>query len=170
MRNIRIILFAFFITFAIAETHKSYYPDGKIKSAATYKDGIKSGVEHIYYPDGATLMYAKNYLHGKLHGLQQKYDKSALLIQEENYTHGKLDGKSRYYHNGLLVSEIEYRRGLPDGEYKEFYPSGVMRLRIIWRRGKAIEGYRYGEDGSTSPVENKTLQALTAKAQMQADE
>jgi antitoxin component YwqK of YwqJK toxin-antitoxin module len=152
---------------AWAETVKTFYPDGSKRSETTYKDGRKNGVEHIFYPDGATLKYSRNYVYGKLHGLQQKYDKNALLIEEENYTHGKLDGRSRYYHNGLLVSEIDYRLGLPDGEYKEYYPSGVMRLKIIWLRGKAIEGYRYSEDGKRTPVDAKSLQQLTDKAQAQ---
>jgi len=159
------LLLILMVTMGHAKTIKHYYPDGTIKSATTYKDGRKNGIEHIFYPDGATLKYSRSYLYGKLHGLQQAYSKDALLIQEENYRRGLLDGRSRYYQNGLLVSEIDYKHGMPDGEYREFYPSGMVRLKVIWRRGTALEGYRYSEDGSIKTIGAKTLKQLTEKAQ-----
>jgi antitoxin component YwqK of YwqJK toxin-antitoxin module len=153
-------LITLFATFATAKTVKEFYPDGTIKSAVTYKDGKKNGVDHAYYPDGATLKHAYSYAYGRLHGLQQEYDKNALLLQEENYRHGRLDGRSRYYQNGLLVSEADYQNGLLDGEYKEFFPSGMIRLVIFWRRGKATEGYKYTEEGSRTSLSAETLKLL----------
>ena len=160
MKYILAILLAVFGTFSLAETKKSYYPDGVIKSAITYKDGKKNGAEHIYYPDGAILQYSRNYVYGKLHGLQQKYDKDAMLIQEESYSFGRLDGRSRYYHNGLLIREVDYRNGLLDGSYREFFPSGLIRLEILWRNGRAIEGYTSDENGKRTTLGSKSLHAL----------
>ncbi|MEA3455318.1 MAG: hypothetical protein U9R26_02315 [Campylobacterota bacterium] len=164
MRIILFFLITLLATFASAKTVKEFYPDGSIKSAVTYKDGKKNGVDHAFYPDGATLRHAYNYAYGRLHGLQQEYDKNALLTQEENYRHGRLDGRSRYYQNGLLVSEADYQNGLLDGGYREYFPSGMVRVEIFWRRGKATEGYKYREDGSRTSLSTETLQILNKKS------
>ena len=159
MKKTVLVLLIFFVTLVSAETKKSYYPDGTIKSAITYKNGKKNGAEHIYYPDGATLQYSRNYVYGKLHGLQQVYSRNAMLIQEESYSHGRLDGRSRYYKNGLLLREVDYRNGLLDGTYREFFPSGLVKLQIIWRNGRAIEGYTYDETGGRKSISSKVLKA-----------
>ncbi len=155
-------LITLFVTFASAKTVKEFYPDGTIKSAITYKDGKKNGADHAYYPDGATLKHAYSYVYGRLHGLQQEYSKNALLTQEENYRHGRLDGRSRYYQNGLLVSEADYKNGMLDGDYSEFFPSGMIKVKIFWRRGKAMEGYKYTEDGARTSLSADTLKLLNA--------
>ncbi len=155
-----LILATLLMTFVYAKTVKEFYEDGTIKSVTTYKDGKKNGVEHAYYPDGATLRYAKNYEFGKLHGLQQTYSKDALLIQEESYRKGQLDGRSRYYKDGLLYKEIEYNHGKLDGTYREFYPTGVTKLEIRWDRGRAVEGYIYDEIGQRTAMRAKELLRL----------
>jgi len=155
-----LILATLLMTFVYAKTVKEFYEDGTIKSATTYKDGKKNGVEHAYYPDGATLRYAKNYEFGKLHGLQQTYSEDALLIQEESYRKGQLDGRSRYYKDGLFYKEIEYNHGKLDGTYREFYPTGVTKLEIRWDRGRAVEGYIYDEIGQRTAMRAKELLRL----------
>ena len=163
MKIFVLFLITLFATLANAKTVKEFYPDGTIKSAVTYKDDKKNGVEHAFYPDGATLKHAYTYAYGRLHGLQQEYSENALLVQEENYRHGRLDGRSRYYQNGLLVSEADYRNGLPDGEYREYFPSGMVKLEIFWRRGKATEGFKYSEGGSRTSLSAETLRILNNK-------
>ena len=147
-----------------AETKKFYYPDGKLKAAISYKDGKKNGAEHLYYPDGATLRSAKNFVYGRLHGLSQEYRPNATIIREVNYRHGVREGKSRSYdENGLLQSEAEYRNGELDGVFREFYPSGVVKVETFWNKGRILNGYRYSEDGSRrvplKPDELKLFQA-----------
>ena len=163
MKAAILILMIISLAFATTETKKSYYPDGVIKSAITYKNGKKNGAEHIYYPDGAILQYSRNYVLGRLHGLQQEYDQNAMLIKEESYSHGRLDGRSRYYHNGILTQEVEYRNGLLDGTYREFFPSGLVKVEIFWKNGRTIEGYRYDKDGRRKAIDKQTLQALKSK-------
>ena len=147
MKALLSLLLFFSLLAAETQTRKTYYPDGLLKSATTYKNGRKNGAEHIYYPDGATLKYSRVYEYDKLHGLQQEYGPDALLIKEESYSHGRLDGVSRYYHNGLLQKELEYRNGYLDGMYREFYPSGLVKVEIRLRRGIPEEGYIYDETG-----------------------
>ncbi|MBN2825258.1 MAG: hypothetical protein JXQ76_08045 [Campylobacterales bacterium] len=159
-----VLLTLLLMSFSYAQTIKTFYPDGKLKSATFYKKGKKNGVEHIYYPDGATLKYAKNYEEGKLHGLQQIYRKDALLILEENYKEGKLDGKSRYYTGGLLNKEVLYKDGKLNGTYIEFYPSGLKKLEIIFEQDKVIEGHLYDEIGQGKSISNQKLQDLNLVA------
>jgi antitoxin component YwqK of YwqJK toxin-antitoxin module len=132
-----------------AETQKSYYPDGTIKSATSYKNGKRNGIEHIYYPDGATLMYAKPYVNDKVHGILQAYRPNAMLKYETVYKYGVLDGRSRYYSDkGLLKAEIDYIRGLKDGKMSLFYPSGLLKIETFWKKGRLISGYIFQEDSS----------------------
>lgn len=145
------------------ETVKKFYTNGKIYSATFYKKGKKNGIEHIYYPDGATLKYAKSYANNKLHGVQQAYHKSALVSFEENYLHGTLDGKSRYYVGGLLSKEIIYQMGVIKN-YKEFYQTGVVKLEIVWKKGEPIEGHFYNEIAQGKPLSAQKLQELNLKA------
>jgi antitoxin component YwqK of YwqJK toxin-antitoxin module len=152
-----LVLLNISLAFAVTETRKTYYPDGVIRSAITYKDGKKNGAEHIFYRDGAIIHYSRNYVHGKLHGLQQEYDAHALLLKEESYDHGRLDGRSRYYRNGLLLREIEYRRGMLDGTYREFTKNGVMKVEIIWKSGKVVRGYEYDENGRQKAMPSRKL-------------
>jgi len=151
------------VTLANAKTIKTYYNDDTIKSVTTYKNSKKNGVEHIYYPDGATLKYARNYEYGKLHGLQQEYSKNAMLIKEESYKHGKLDGVSRYYDNGLLQKEITYKWDVKDGKYREFFPSGIVKLEIIWDRGRAVEGFGYSQTGDRSCMSSQSLNLFSKR-------
>jgi antitoxin component YwqK of YwqJK toxin-antitoxin module len=150
------------------ETIKTFYANGNVKSATSYKKGKKDGIEHIYYPDGATLKYAKSYEKGKLHGLQKIYRKNALLFLEESYSHGILNGKSRYYKNGLLDKEIIYQMGAVDKSYKEFYPTGLTKLEIIWDKGEPIEGYTYSQIGEAKAIGNKKLKELKLKEFMKS--
>jgi len=159
-----LLIITLLVSFVQSESVKKFYPDGEIMSVTSYKKGKKSGIEHIYYPDGATLKYAKNYRAGKLHGLQQIYRKNALLVLEENYHYGKLDGKSRYYTNGLLNKEVFYSNGLVDKSYTEFYPTGLKKLEIIWDRGKVVEGHFYNEIGQGKPLSMEKLKSLKLEA------
>jgi len=166
MKYILLILFVLTMAPADTSTKKTYYPDGKIKTAVTYKDGKKNGSSHFYYPDGATLKYSRNYVYGKLHGLQQEYSPDAILISEESYNHGRLDGRSRRYDkNGLLQSEKNYRNGMLEGVSKEFYPNGLVKMEIRWRRGNIVEGYLYGEDGSRRSLTAEELKIFASDKQ-----
>ncbi len=132
----------------LAKTQKSFYPDGTIKSATSYKNGKRDGIEHIYYPDGATLMFAKPYVNDKVHGILQAYTKSAILKYETPYIHGILDGRSRYYNkNGQLKAEIDYKKGLKHGAMRLFYPSGLLKIETFWKKGKLVSGYTLSQTG-----------------------
>ncbi len=158
---ISIMMIVTTIMHAKSETIKKFYEDGTIKSATSYKNGKKNGSEHIYYPDGAILQSASKYVHGRLHGLQQKYNSSAMLIKEEDYKHGKLDGMSRYYKDGLLNKEITFRNGKVEGIYREFYPTGITKIEIRWERGIAVEGYLYNKVGERKPMSSEKLQSIS---------
>jgi len=135
-------------TLLLAKTQKSYYPDGTIKSATSYKNGKRDGIEHIYYPDGATLRFAKPYVNDKAHGIVQAYTESAMLKYETPYRHGLLDGRSRYYDkNGLLKAEIDYKKGLKDGAMRLFYPTGLLKIETFWKKGKLLSGYTLSQTG-----------------------
>ncbi len=127
-----------------AETVKSYYPNGKLKSAEEYKNGKRTGMSHEYYEDGATLRTAKPYLGGKLHGIVQAYSSNALLRYEVPYKNGLENGTARYYtDDGLLKAEVDYKDGLKDGRMRLYYETGMLKIETVWENGKLVDGYLF---------------------------
>ena len=92
--------------------HKTYYPNDKVETEATYVDGKRDGVYRIYYDDGRVNV-EKNYKKGILHGPYKAYDEYGTLYFEMNYKEGKKDGiENTYYHNGVLQFKDIYREGV----------------------------------------------------------
>jgi len=149
MKKIILLVVILFVTNTFAKTEKLFYPDGTVKSAISYKNGKKNGIEHDYYPDGATLMYEKPYRNDKLHGIVQSYTNKAIIKYEMTYRYGLLDGKSRFYDDkAQLKAEITYKKGLKDGAMNIYYPSGIMKIGTTWKHNKLINGYKYDKNGS----------------------
>ncbi len=149
MKKIILLALVLFVTNAFAKTEKLFYPNGTVKSAISYMNGKKNGTQHDYYPDGATLMYAKPYVNDKIHGIVQSYTKKAIVKYEMTYRYGILDGKSRFYNdNSQLKAEITYKKGLKHGSMNLYYPSGMMKIGTTWKKNKLINGYKYDKNGS----------------------
>lgn len=112
-----------------------YYPDGQtLKRTAVYHNGVLSGPEVCYYPDGITkgIFY-------------HSHDASPLGV-EFFYPGGRLmmkidfsEGKRRvtdYYENGQISEVFDISNTLPQGEYKMYYPDGKIRKRGYYINGE----------------------------------
>jgi len=162
MKKIIILVVALSFSSLVAKTQKTFYPDGTVKSATSYKNGKKNGIEHDYYPDGATLMFAKPFVNDKLHGIVQSYTKNAIPKYEMTYRYGLLDGKSRFYNDkAQLKADIDYRKGLKDGYMSIYYPSGLMKIRTTWKKGKLISGYKYSKNGIQTPFSSEEMKIFS---------
>jgi len=106
--------------------HKS---DGTLFSERTYKNGKLHGISKTFYPDGK-LRTAVNYNLGIKHGIALKFYQNEIVYQEYNYNYGKLDGpQKKYYENGKLMSVIKYKNDFPGIGLKEYITSGQVKKK-----------------------------------------
>ncbi|NJX13913.1 toxin-antitoxin system YwqK family antitoxin [Tamlana crocina] len=73
------------------------------------KNGILNGTYIVFHSNGE-IFSQSNYLNGKLHGEEKKYDLAGHLSKVNTYKHGVLYGKSiSYFDNGNIKSESKIK-------------------------------------------------------------
>lgn len=126
------------------DVRKDYYPDGKVKIAATYnKEGKLEGVRREYLPDGTV---EKSYIF-----------KNGIMIGEGVVTEkGERDGYwKEYYDDGKLRAEGKYNKDVKEGAWKYYHPNGIAEQEGIYRNGKPEGEWRwYYAGGQTLREEN----------------
>jgi uncharacterized protein len=126
------------------DVRKDYYPDGKIKVAATYnKEGKMEGVRREYKEDGTI---DKSYIF-----------RNGIMIGEGIVTEkGERDGFwKEYYNDGQLRAEGKYNKDVKDGAWKYYYESGAVQQEGTYYKGKPEgEWHWYFADGQTLRDEN----------------
>lgn len=130
------------------DVRKDYYPDGKVKIAATYnKEGQPEGVRREYLPDGTV---EKSYIFkrgimigegivtekGERDGYWKEYYDDGKLRAEGKYNKDIKEGAWKYYHrNGMTDQEGIYRNGKPEGEWRWYYPGGQILREEAYYNG-----------------------------------
>ncbi|WP_407986229.1 trypsin-like peptidase domain-containing protein [Profundicola chukchiensis] len=63
-----------------------------------------------------------------------------------NYPNGTI---TLYYDNGQIASEINYNYGVLEGEYKQWYKTGKLKIIAFYEKGELLENkyIEYDEDG-----------------------
>ena len=134
----------FMSSIAQAELVKSYFKTGELKAETHYidgtntdiKEGIKNGIEKIYYIEG-TLAYAVNYINGKRDGKLVWFDKQGHKIAQMNYKNGKLEGEEiAYFTNGQVKHIVKYINDMKEGLQKEYYNNGQLALVVPYVHNK----------------------------------
>lgn len=121
------------------DLRKDYYPDGKVKIAATYnKQGELEGIRREYAPDGTV---EKSYIFrngimigegivtekGERDGFWKEYYHDGRLRAEGKYSQDVKEGRWKFYHpNGITDQEGLYVKGKPEGEWLWYYPGGQL--------------------------------------------
>jgi antitoxin component YwqK of YwqJK toxin-antitoxin module len=137
---------------------KEYYPSGKIKSEALYKNGYEN-TRKTYYPNGRLQTESVFLFDEELRYSQEvshkAYDETGGLIT---------DGVLREYFEGThqLAKEITYKNGRPNGEARFFDESGDLRCQAVYRDGVEIIRQDFTKIESATgqtpaPVKNKTM-------------
>ena len=138
-----------------------YWPNGKPKIVATYKNGVPEGVRREYNKKGEV---EKSYIfkngriiaegilkdNGKKEGLWKEYYDDGSLKSEGNYKNDWKTGKWKYYYpNGQLEETGEYINGKPEGEWTWYFPSGKLLRKMNYYQGLPDgEITEYDEDGN----------------------
>lgn len=131
------------------EYRRDYWPNGRIKTEATYRQGVPEGIRREYDPSG---------------NISNAYVfKKGLLLAE-----GIIDASGlkqgfwkEYYPNGIIKSQGHYKDNLRVGSWEFYYPDGAIEQkgsydnkgrpenRWIWfyNNGEVLreENYRHGK-------------------------
>ena len=143
------------------EVRTDYYPNGTIKTIASYKDSIPEGVRREYDENGRIKMayiFSKGDIigqgilneDGEKEGDWKEYFKDGNLKAEGRYKDGKRVGQWKFYHeNGNLEQSGKYNEhGELDGTWRWYYLSGEL-LREDNYMNDLADGHliEYSEDG-----------------------
>jgi antitoxin component YwqK of YwqJK toxin-antitoxin module len=105
----------------------TYFSNGKIQSAVTFKNGKINGETKNYYENG-NLAETGSYKDGKPVGEWKEYYESGKLAKVINISSQEIHSKS-YYESGNLESEGRYQSDEETklGEWKDYYENGKLK-------------------------------------------
>ncbi len=125
-----------------------YYPDGKLKLSAMYRNESPEGIWREYKPDGTierSLMYHNGIITGEGNVLDdgnkdgpwKEFFADGTLKSEGNYADGKPVGDWKYFHlNGKTEQIGKFnKQGKPEGKWKWFYEDGKLLREENYRNG-----------------------------------
>ena len=114
------------------------YPNGKLKSWKTVKEGITNGQWQEWLENGK-LRYNAYWKDGKGHGLWQYFYDNGTLKYEESYIMDITNGISRaYYDNGQLKDDFFWLQGKNQGVWTSYSETGVVLKTEIYDDNKLV--------------------------------
>ena len=141
---------------------KEYYPDGRVKTVQSYRNGVPQGVRREYAEDG-TILAGYVFDRGKIvgegitkedgvrDGEWKLYFANGELKAEGKYTNGVKTGRWTYYHkNGNVEQTGVYdKQGRPKGDWMWYYASSELLREEAYLDGM-LDGLttEYNEDGT----------------------
>jgi antitoxin component YwqK of YwqJK toxin-antitoxin module len=126
---------------------KSYNDNGTVKSEGNRKNFELDSLWKFYNPDGK-LMVEINYRAGKKNGMKTTFlDKETM---KENFRDDVKEGFTRYYFpDGKLKQEIPFVKGLEQGFAKEYASDGTIITLTEYKRGFIVDRQRINrKDGN----------------------
>ncbi len=164
--------------FLLDSVWKFYNEQGKLAFEFNYKEGKKTGLKKTYDTKDQTLVTAENYDNDVKQGNTVSYYKDGKVKKITPFVGGKEDGLGyelspdstvvtlTAYKMGFIQREERINRkdekGMKQGVWKEFYPSGVMKNEVNYSDDK-MNGYfkEYSVKGSllnTTKYSNGVIQ------------
>jgi len=112
---------------------------GKVKTIASYTDGILSG-PYYEFSNRGQIETEVNYANNEYNGKYGTY-KFGREVNVSHYKNHKLDGISKDFDNkGNIQKEVNYKNGLQDGIMKYYDPEGNVTLEYVYKNGEKISG------------------------------
>ena len=141
----------------------SYYSNGAKMSQGLFINKIKDG-EWLYYNASGKLVAEENYVLGKKQGVWKLFSaENGVLLQEETWDGGKLNGEYKeYYTTGDLRVKWYHKNGKIDGPFENYYLDGQ-----VWNKGQYTAGLRegtwicYDRDGNELKIEEFSREHVT---------
>lgn len=112
---------------------RAYYPNGKLQSSVTYRNGRMLGPYDTYHESGQ-LMESGTYVYNKWVGKYYMYDEEGSLLRSFTYNaQGKRHGLQRYYYpNGRLQMLSKLQNDVQEGYFLEFDSLGHLEERPVY--------------------------------------
>jgi antitoxin component YwqK of YwqJK toxin-antitoxin module len=136
-----------------AQFTQYFYPNGKVSSEGTMKDGKPDGYWRTYYEDGGlkTEGYRLNF---ELDSTWKFYRTDSTLERVITYKANLKTGPEQIYDaKGKLLEEFINVNNIKNGEAKYFYESGILKKTIPFSNNKEEgRGFEYAEDGRTITI------------------
>lgn len=140
-----------------AELFTEHFKDGVVKSQIEYKDGtrtdtaegIKNGIEKIYYNTG-DLAFTVTNKDGKREGAMDWYDREGKHLEVIHFQKGLRHGLNIiFYANGELRIEVNYIDDNKEGPEKYYFSTGKLASEVTFKKARK-EGLQkeYNDDGS----------------------
>lgn len=102
----------------------SVFSDGTVYEKGTYKDGVKSGKEELFYQNGQ-LQSVVNFEEGKMSGVRTTYFESGRKWSEVPYVNNLREGQAlSWYEDGKLHKREQYKEGRKNTIQYEYDPTG----------------------------------------------
>ncbi len=121
------------------EVQNEYYPDGKIKISAMFRNGVPEGLKREYKADGnieKAYLYKNGVITGEgivkedgnRSGHWKDFYPDGSLKAEGNYDNGKQIGDWKYYHANGKIEQIGKftKQGKPEGSWKWYFENGKL--------------------------------------------
>jgi antitoxin component YwqK of YwqJK toxin-antitoxin module len=104
-----------------------------------YKNGVRDGVEQMFFPGTNKVEVEIPWLNGQIHGVKKTFHPSGAKAGETPYEHGKIVGESRSFtEKGTLLRVVRFADGDRDGEMIDYWPDreGKVDRSIPYRKGR----------------------------------
>ncbi len=127
-----------------------------LASKELYIDDLKQGFSYYYYPSHK-LHYQIKYENNNKHGSANEYSEDGTLIAIEEYRYNNLVSRKavnrkdnegqktgtwvEVFDNGKIKSEINFVSGMPNGNYKEYSPTGKVLKIEQFENGKVVNSF-----------------------------
>ncbi len=122
-------------------TLKRFYNNGKLKAKLTYSDDSPETWAEIYYSNGNLAARGKYYKMEKDSIWKYFSYYSGNLTSEEAYLKGKKNGKFKYYYDNKSICQvINWKNGLKDGEWIQYFENGKKKMHTQY-----VDGQRHGK-------------------------
>lgn len=124
-------------------TFTYYYPSNKIKAIIKH-DEVTKRSEAIFYHENGELMSYGTYKNYQKDSTWYHYTEAGAIVSTENYKNDLLEGvRTTYYPPNEQTGKVEkissammYSNGLLNGEYKEYFDFGSVRVKGTYLDGK----------------------------------
>lgn len=133
---------------------REYYPSGKVRREASFRDGKREGVWREFDEDGNVInsqTYKKGTLvsngvvgtDGKRRGEYKEFYSDSTLRAEGLFIDGLRSGEWKFfYHNGKVQEVGSYKEGQPDGPWMWYYDNGQKQIEEQFYKGQPNGPYK----------------------------
>lgn len=119
---------------------KSWYESGELASIGSYSKGLRTGQWSFFELNGGWSI--RNYVNDKYQGksIEHRIDSTGYEFEVVGmYNNGLEEGVWEWVNmDGVIVQKLEYKEGLPDGEFVTYSEFGNIIEKGLFDKGKPV--------------------------------